>query len=109
MKNILARWYALSLPLRPPATTPQEREQGRYARLTAGLAFIIFLRHIATLTNNALLFDEKPISTARCHRPDLLADHLLVLRTYGTPETFGHLHYRQHFFSHYGPTGHPSS
>jgi uncharacterized membrane protein len=34
-------WYALSLPLRAPVTTPREREQQRYEHLTAGLLLLI--------------------------------------------------------------------
>lgn len=41
MKHPLNWWYAISLPQRPPATSPAERERDRYARLTAGLLFII--------------------------------------------------------------------
>lgn len=41
MKNFLAWWYALSLPRQTPALTPMEREQERYARLTAGLLLLI--------------------------------------------------------------------
>lgn len=42
MKNILGWWYALSLPQRPPASSPREREQVRYAHLTAGLLLLVF-------------------------------------------------------------------
>lgn len=41
MKKVLGWWYALSLPHRPPATTPMERERERYARLTAGMLLLI--------------------------------------------------------------------
>lgn len=41
MKTFLNWWYAISLPHRPPAATPMERERKRYARLTAGLSLLL--------------------------------------------------------------------
>ena len=41
MKKILDWWYTLSLPQRPPASSPKQREQLRYARFTAGLLLLI--------------------------------------------------------------------
>jgi len=41
MKKFLGWWYTISFPKRPPAATPMEREQERYARLTAGLLLLI--------------------------------------------------------------------
>lgn len=41
MKKVLDWWYTLSLPRHQPATTPMEREQKRYARLTAGMLLLI--------------------------------------------------------------------
>lgn len=41
MGKLLSWWYSISLPQRPPATTPMAREQERYERLTAGLLFLI--------------------------------------------------------------------
>jgi hypothetical protein len=41
MKKFLGWWYTISLPRRSPAATPMEREQERYARLTAGLLLLM--------------------------------------------------------------------
>ena len=41
MKTILNWWYSLALPRRAFASSPQERERERYARLTAGLLLLI--------------------------------------------------------------------
>jgi uncharacterized membrane protein len=43
MKKLLNWWYSLSLPKRPPASSPKEREQTRYAHLTAGLLFLVII------------------------------------------------------------------
>ncbi len=40
MKRLLDWWYKIALPSRPQATTPSEREQERYARLTAVFLFL---------------------------------------------------------------------
>lgn len=40
MKKILEGWYAISLPRRSPPASPAQREQLRYARLTAGLLLL---------------------------------------------------------------------
>jgi hypothetical protein len=74
MKNILARWYALSLPLRPPATTPQEREQERYARLTAGL-LLLFSCAVLPLLPIMLFFSTKSPSA----RPDAIGLIFLLI------------------------------
>jgi hypothetical protein len=65
MKNILAGWYAISLPTRPSATTPLGREQERYARLTAGL-LLLFICAILPLLPIMLLFSQQSPSA----RPD---------------------------------------
>lgn len=41
MKTFINWWCAISLPQRPPAATPGEREHERYARLTAIMLFVI--------------------------------------------------------------------
>ncbi|MBV9711262.1 MAG: hypothetical protein JO011_10160 [Ktedonobacteraceae bacterium] len=41
MKKFFNWWYTISLPRRPLAETPMQREQERYARLTAGLLVLI--------------------------------------------------------------------
>ena len=67
MKNILAWWYAVSLPARPPAATPMERERERYARLTAALLFL-FVCAILPLLPIMLFFSAKSPSA----RPDAI-------------------------------------
>lgn len=43
MKKFLEWWYAISLPHRSPPASPTQREQLRYARLTAGLLLLLFI------------------------------------------------------------------
>ena len=67
MKNIFARWYAVSLPTHRLAVTPMERERERYARLTAGLLFL-FVCAILPLLPIMLFFSQKSPSA----RPDAI-------------------------------------
>jgi type II secretory pathway pseudopilin PulG len=41
MRSFFGWWYTVALPNRPPSSTPMEREQERYSRLTAGLLLLI--------------------------------------------------------------------
>jgi hypothetical protein len=46
MKKFLEWWYAISLPRRSPPASPAQREQLRYARLTAGILLLLFILYI---------------------------------------------------------------
>lgn len=65
MKNVLNWWYTISLPHRPAAVTPTERNQKRYAQLTASL-LLLFLCAILPLLPIMLFFSTKSPSA----RPD---------------------------------------
>src|SRR5947209_12074609 len=43
MKSFFAWWYRLSLPHQGPGTSPAEREQTRFARLTSLFTLMIFI------------------------------------------------------------------
>lgn len=67
MRRILNWWYRFSLPAHPQAATPLEREQERYARLTAGL-LLLFSSVASPLVIIMLFFS----STSHSARPGAL-------------------------------------
>ena len=67
MKKFLGWWYNISLPRRPAAVTPIEREQERYGRLTAGL-LLLFICAILPLLPIMLFFSTASPSA----RPDAI-------------------------------------
>jgi predicted anti-sigma-YlaC factor YlaD len=61
MRKFLNWWYTKSLPQRPQATNPLEREQERYARLTAGF-LLLFSSAISPLAAIMLFFSPASLS-----------------------------------------------
>ncbi|MGH2508840.1 MAG: hypothetical protein ACRDHZ_15755 [Ktedonobacteraceae bacterium] len=62
MKKLLSWWYAFSLPPRLPASSPQEREQVRYAHLTAGLLLLLLCSFLPL--SPIMLFLSAPTSSS---------------------------------------------
>ena len=67
MRKLLDWWYAISFPRRPSAMTPGQREQERYARLTASLLLLIICAFLP-LTPIMLFFSP----TSPSARPDAI-------------------------------------
>lgn len=52
MKQFLSWWYRISMPVRPPDTTPKARERTRYARLTSTFLLVLLVITVPTAPLN---------------------------------------------------------